>query len=320
MLLETTNRCNLQCPMCPRTHEPQAERDMPDELLYRVIEEFAMLGGDHLYLYGLGEPLLDPRLFDLTRRCAELDIGTIVSTNGVLLDEQHRAALLDSPCDHLLIGIDGHTEETYDLYRPGGDLERVRRQVIALAAEKRRRRVRMTLVVQLIRMPHNLHEVDDFVASWSRVPGVDLVRVKDEDLGLEEHRIYEPDAHLRGNPCHLLWRGAVVIRASGQVYPCYHIADIEEDGHIGDLHESSLAELWDGPAMRELRHIQARDEVPADHACSSCPCVRPRLPLIVGSMAVRGTVARRVVPLLERVALRLPYLVSERRIPRQFES
>ncbi len=319
MLLETTNRCNLWCPMCPRTHEPQAGRDMPDELLYEVIEEFARLGGDHIYLYGLGEPLLDSRLFDVIRRCTELDVGTIVSTNGVLLNERNREALLASPCDHLLVGIDGHTQETYDRYRQGGDLETVRRQLIALAAAKRQRRIPMTVVVQLIRMPHNLHEVDDFVAYWSRIPGIDLVRVKDEDLGLEEHRIYEPDAHLRLNPCHLLWRGSVVVRASGLVYPCYHIADVDGDGHLGDLAEHSLGELWDGPQMQELRRIQARDEVPNDHPCATCPCVRPRLPLIVGSMAVRGTVARKLVPILERVALRVPNIVSEQRIPRQFD-
>ena len=180
--------------------------DMPDDMLLPLLEDHARLGGDHVYLYGLGEPLLDKRIFDLLTYCESLSLHTILSTNATLLNAHRRERLLHSACDHLLIGIDGTDAETYSHYRTGGQYEKVVENVRALAREKLERGSNITLVVQFIRMRENQHQAEEFERLWRAVPGIDEVRIKEEDIGLPEHRTYAVEGHLRQNPCHLLWR------------------------------------------------------------------------------------------------------------------
>ncbi len=308
LMVETTVRCNLRCPMCPRTGVDYPQADLPDDLLYPLLEDYAAMGGDHVYLYGLGEPLLDPRIFDILARCRALGLGTVISSNGTLLNADRRRRLLDAGCDHFIVAIDGTDQETYGHYRAGGVYETVVAQVRALAAEKKARRAKMTLVVQFIRMHRNLHQQEDFLRLWRAVPGVDLVRLKEEDIGLPGHNLTGADGKGRKNPCFLLWRGPLVVRYTGDVYPCYHIA--EQGDALGNLRDVSLADLWDHPEMQRLRSMHAAGEGEVE-PCLSCPCIRPRRPFILGAMAVPGITTRYLIPLMERVSHRWPWIFNE---------
>ncbi len=312
LMVETTVRCNLLCPMCPRTGAGYPNEDMPDRMLYDLLDDHARLGGDHVYLYGLGEPLMDPRVFDILRRCRSLGLGTVLSTNATFLNARRRKALLDAGCGHLLVGIDGATEETYSYYRKGGKFERVRENLLALGREKVAAGSKMTIAVQFIRMKRNQHEVDTFLAQWRDAPGIDLCRVKNEDIGLAEHRTFEVDGDRRVNPCHLLWRGPLIARWDGRVYACYPQA---EDGEtVGHLAQQTLGEIWRSEKMQALRRLHVENR-PGEHPqCAVCPAARPRLPFVVGAMALSGTTVRRLVPVAERVALKFPRLFSEDRV------
>ncbi len=311
LMVETTVRCNLLCPMCPRTGAGYPNEDMPDDLLWALLEEFARLGGDHIYLYGLGEPLMDARIFELLARCRDLGVGTVLSTNGTFLNERRRSALLESGCDHLLVGLDGASAETYGYYRKGGKYDRVVDNLRDLGREKVEGGYEMTIVVQFIRMKRNAHEVQAFTDLWHGAPGIDLARIKSEDIGLEEHRTYEVDGHLRANPCHFLWRGPMLVRWNGDVFACYHHA--EHGTPVGNLAESSVAQLWDSEKMVALRTIHGEGKPADDACCATCPAPRPRLPLVLGAMALSGTTVRKLVPVAERLALTFPSLVSEKR-------
>jgi MoaA/NifB/PqqE/SkfB family radical SAM enzyme len=313
LMVETTVRCNLRCPMCPRTTERPGSHDMPDAVLWPLLEEHAALGGDHVYLYGLGEPLLDVRIFDVLRRCRELGLRTVLSTNATLLDAPRRAQLLDAGCDHLIASLDAATPETYARYRAGGDFHQTVANVRALAAEKHARSSETTLVLQFVRVAGNLAEQDAFTAMWSGVPGVDLVRLKDEDIGIPEHSLYRPDGWRRRNRCHLLWRGPLVARHDGRVFACYNLAGLDQP--LGRLPEQSLAELWASPALQALRTAHARRAVDPASPCGRCPAPRPRLPFILGATLLGGARSRALLPVAERLALRLPGLLQEDRQP-----
>ena len=319
ILVETTVRCNLRCPMCPRTGAGYPNEEMPDDMIYPLLEEFARLGGDHIYLYGLGEPLLDPRIYEILGRCNRLGLGTVVSTNATLLDGRAREALLDSGCEHLIVGVDGANADTYAYYREGGVYEEVVANIKALAAAKYVRSSEMTLVVQMVRMARNMAEVPEFLEFWKSVPGVDLVRIKDEDIGLPEHAIYEADGHRRENPCHILWRGPMVVRYNGDVFPCYNSA--EHGQPLGNLKDKGLEELWNSREIQDMRILHAQGRSSENPLCANCPSGRPRLPFILGAMALKGITVRKLMPIAERFALGRPTLYREsRQISGQVES
>ena len=304
LMVETTIRCNLQCPMCPRTGAGYPNEDMPDDMLYALLDDHARMGGDHVYLYGLGEPLMDSRIFDIVKYCKSRNLGTILSTNGTFLTSQRRQQLLESGCDHLLVGLDGASKATYDHYRVGGKYDKVVANLRALASENAALDNPLYIVVQFIRMKENWHEQDAFHSQWSNTPGIQEVRIKEEDIGLEDHRTFEVDGAQRKNPCHTLWRGPVVVRWNGDVFPCYPFAGANEC--IGNLRESSLEALWDGPELQHLRELHTSGRTDQNAHCSTCPAMRPRLPVVLGAMALRGTTVRQLVPIAERIAQRSP--------------
>src|SRR5438270_5124114 len=93
-IVETTAKCNLYCPMCPRETHKQPKEDMADEIFSRLVNE-AGASAEHMMLIGLGEPFLDPKIFDRIEYCERHNVSTLLSTNGTLLDEQNAAKLLE---------------------------------------------------------------------------------------------------------------------------------------------------------------------------------------------------------------------------------
>src|SRR5438874_9709838 len=85
-IVETTAKCNLYCPMCPRETHKQPKEDMTDEIFTRLVSE-AGQSAEHMMLIGLGEPFLDPKIFDRIEFCERHGVSTLLSTNGTLLDE-----------------------------------------------------------------------------------------------------------------------------------------------------------------------------------------------------------------------------------------
>lgn len=86
-IVETTAKCNLYCPMCPRETHKQPKEDMEDLVFNRLVQE-AGRSGEHMMLIGLGEPLLDPKIFERIEYCERHGVATLLSTNGTLLDER----------------------------------------------------------------------------------------------------------------------------------------------------------------------------------------------------------------------------------------
>ena len=63
-------------------------------------------------LIGLGEPFMDPHIFERIEFCHRHSISTLLSTNGTLLDERDAARLLDSPLEQITLSFDGANKET----------------------------------------------------------------------------------------------------------------------------------------------------------------------------------------------------------------
>jgi radical SAM protein with 4Fe4S-binding SPASM domain len=158
------------------------------------------------------------------------------------------------------------------------------------------------VVVQMVRMERNQHEVDDFIRFWSAVPGVDAVRVKEDETDL-----MRPDAgHMPGewrHPCHYLWRGPMYVKQSGDVYPCCQSYMLDGDP-AGNLHDQPLGEIFHSPAMRQLReqHVAGRAaEIPM---CARCRITIPHPLMVAGSMLVHGRWVRKFLPWVERAGRR----------------
>src|ERR1700693_5608947 len=144
-IVETTAKCNLYCPMCPRETHKQPKADMSDEHFKRLVEQ-AGRTAEHMMLIGLGEPFMDPRIFERINLCAQHTISTLISTNGTFLDEKIAARLLETPLEQITLSFDGATKESFEFYRKGAKFEKVRDNFVRFARLKHERRSKLQVV------------------------------------------------------------------------------------------------------------------------------------------------------------------------------
>ncbi len=303
-IVETTAKCNLYCPMCPRETHKQPKEDMTDEIFERLVQE-ARGTGEHMMLIGLGEPFMDRKIFDRIEYCERHGIATLLSTNGTFLDEKTAARLLDSPLAHITLSFDGASKETFEHYRKGARFEKVRDNFVRFARMKHARRSRLQVVVQMVRMPGNAHEAGEFRRFWSAIEGVDQVRVKEDETNLVQPEAAHAGA--RGRRCHYLWRGAMYIKHDGRVYPCCQ-SYMLDGAPVGDLRRQSLPEIFNSEAMRELRRLHASGRAGEVDMCARCCTAIPHPALAAASLLVHGKWVRRAMPVVER-------LIYGRRLP-----
>jgi len=297
-IVETTAKCNLYCPMCTRETHLQPKADMSDAIFERLVGESAG-SAEHMMLIGLGEPFMDPRIFDRIEYCHRHSIATLLSTNGTFLDERLAARVLDSPLDEITLSFDGAKKETFEFYRKGAKFEKVRDNFVRFARMKHERRSKLQVVVQMVRMEGNAGEVGDFLAFWSALPGVDQVRIKEDETNL-----MRPDAGHAAedwkHPCHYLWRGPMYVKQNGDVYPCCQ-SYMLDGAPLGNLADRSLVRIWNSAEMERMRRLHASGRGGEVDVCSRCCTTIPHPALVIGSLVLHGHTVRRLLPIVERL-------------------
>jgi radical SAM protein with 4Fe4S-binding SPASM domain len=256
-----------------------------------------------MMLIGLGEPLLDPRIFDRIEHCARHGISTLLSTNGTLLDEPMAARLLATPLEHVTLSFDGSTKESFEFYRKGARFEKVRDNFVRFCRMKAERRSKLHIVVQMVRMERNAGEVDDFLSFWRAVPGVDQVRIKEDETNLMRPSAGHEAQDWR-HPCHYLWRGPMYVKHNGDVYPCCQ-SYMLDGAPAGNLGEQPLADIWNSEMMQRMRSLHASGRAGEIDVCSRCCMTIPHPALAAGSLILHGRTVRRALPLVERIGARL---------------
>jgi radical SAM protein with 4Fe4S-binding SPASM domain len=127
--VEPTNICNLQCPLCP-TGSNSLKRPkgcMSLQTFHRILDEL----GDVLisvYLHCFGEPFINREMPEMIKACTSRNILTLCATNGHFIQTLGDALkIIDAGLTTMVIALDGSTQEIYQSYRKGGNIEKVKR-------------------------------------------------------------------------------------------------------------------------------------------------------------------------------------------------
>ena len=297
-IVETTAKCNLYCPMCPRETHKQPKEDMTDAVFQNLIHE-TQHAAEHVMLIGLGEPFMDKQIFSRIEYCEQHGIATLLSTNGTFLDEATCDKILRSPLRHLTLSMDGASKESFEVYRKGARFEKVRDNFVRLCRMKHERKAPLQIVVQMIRMEKTEPEVDEFLRFWRQVPGVDQIRIK-----ADETNLLQPSAGHAAedwkHPCHYLWRGAMYVKHNGDVYPCCQ-SYMLDGAPVGNIGNQSMPRIFNGAPMQELRRKHVAGRAGEIDMCSRCCTSIPHPVLVAGSLLLHGETVRKMLPLVERL-------------------
>ncbi len=299
LIIENTGKCNLKCPMCPRELGYYPPQDFDFNLFKQIIDEVRDQT-ELVFPWGGGEPLMNPDLFKMIRYSKDAGIYTVVSTNATLLDRKRSYRILRSGLDHLIIAFDGTTPEVYQKYRKGAKFEKVRKNILRFLAIKTELQSPLFVVMQMVRLPENRHQVRDFHRMWS-IEGVDEIRIKEDEIVIPEVALEERINHdRRRHPCHQLWQGPPTVNYKGDFFPCCHTWQSEP---IGNVAEKSIYELWNSEKMQQMRAAHVRGDLSKYPDCQNCHAPNPRLPVVLGSFMVDMFKVRQWIPKMEKMAI-----------------
>ena len=156
--LDPTNHCNLKCPLCPTGlgDTSVAYGLFKLDKFKNVIDVFSKWA-QTVQLYSWGEPLLNKSFVEMIRYASQKPhkIRSVTSVNLNAITDEQIEGLLNSNLDALHLSIDGTTQEVYEKYRIGGNLETVFNNLKKLIAEKNVSKSNTKVIWDFIVMKHN---------------------------------------------------------------------------------------------------------------------------------------------------------------------
>lgn len=170
--IEPVGQCNLRCQMC----SIQFRQDGPPygppafmefEAFTQLVDQFEDVR--ELHMQGLGEPMMHPRFFDMVEYATRRGIRVTTNSNLTLLNDRRAERCVTSGLDCLHISLDGASAETYERIRVRAHFDRVLGNLERLLrARNRLGSASPTLVMVVVIMRQNLHELPDLVRLASR--------------------------------------------------------------------------------------------------------------------------------------------------------
>ncbi len=283
--IEPTTACNLRCPECPSGLRAfsRPTGNLRADFFRRMVNELAP---DLIYLifYFQGEPYINPNFLEMVSYARKRKIYTITSTNGHFLDDDNARRTVESGLDRLIISVDGVTQEVYEQYRIGGQLDKVLQGAANVVKWKKRlRSATPHIVFQFLVVRPNEHQIPE-IYRIARETGVDEVKLKTAQVydyrhgnplipRQERYARYKRNAageyelkHALLNHCWKLWH-ACVITWDGTVVPCCF--DKDASHRMGSLQKNSFREVWQGEHYRDFRRaiLGGRDQI---DICTNC--------------------------------------------------
>jgi radical SAM protein with 4Fe4S-binding SPASM domain len=287
LMVEPTNHCNLECPLCP-SGNGEMTRPRGNLELVHFKKVFDQMSDDLLLclLWNQGEPFLNSNLTKMIRHAADRNVATITSTNvHYIRSEEEAEGIINSGLSELILSLDGVDAETYVTYRVGGDFDRVIKGIELITEAKRRLNSPTPQIhLQFILMKHN----EDQVATARKMAhdfGVDRLSLKTAQVYTEEeaetflptdesmsrYDYSKSGVSVKGkikNTCRHLWYSTVV-NWDGAVSPCCFDKDVHYG--LGDTNNGhTIDEVWEGEKYTDFRNaiLKDRASVPICNNCS----------------------------------------------------
>ncbi|MFK7899989.1 MAG: SPASM domain-containing protein [Cyclobacteriaceae bacterium] len=282
---EPTTSCNLRCPECPSGLRSFSRPTgmLEESLFHSVIDELAPTLS-YLTFYFQGEPYLNSRFLEMVNYANKKKIYTATSTNAHYLDSVNAEKTVRSGLDKLIISIDGTSQETYEAYRIGGDLEKVKEGTKHIVHWKKKlKSTTPHIVFQFLVVKPNEHQIEE-VHQLAKELGVDQVTLKTAQIYDYENGnslIPENEKYSRykrkknggyqikntlSNSCWKMWYSCV-ITWDGKVVPCCF--DKDANHPMGSTSSQSFKSLWNSDSYQRFRQslLISRSEI---EICKNC--------------------------------------------------
>ena len=274
VIVAVTNVCDMACIHCAH---PVIKKDrdykatfMTPQTHSRIVEQTKPYR-DQLWVFRYaadGESLLNPHFLDMVEETKAAGIGPVdLTTNAMSLTDEKMRRLLEAPVDIIDVSLDAYSKETYEKVRIRGKFEVVTSNLKRLVAMRDEIGAPTKIMTSIIQQKESLGEVAAFEQFWGEIVDEVLVRGLNTDLGIvNASETYFDDQIVRW-PCPQFWK-RVTINQHGEVRFC--VEDWRNTGIVGNVEETTLAEIWPSSLYDEFRELHATGRWGDMTMCRGC--------------------------------------------------
>jgi radical SAM protein with 4Fe4S-binding SPASM domain len=279
--VEICRYCEVNCLYCYPIREnspyPQESLLYPLESYKQLVDQFK----DSIFLislYDIGEPLHNPQVLDYIHYAHQHRVGTAISSSlSVEREDRFWRDLVTSGLDHLVVAIDGTSQEVYNRYRRNGQFDLVMSNLKKLLAFKKETNSRLFIEWQMIDFTWNRSEQRE-AEKMAYQLGCNLFRLipdlsvphygrrpsRRESLAVGTTSPLTEKSAIRDRNCVLAYI-LFFVTYHNDVRLCYKV--YHHDMRIGNLTDNSFSDIWNG---NEIARVRDPKQICAREGCRTC--------------------------------------------------
>lgn len=230
--IELISDCNLNCIFCPRDKIIRKQRKLTDnqiDTLKKWLPEKCSI-----MFSGMGEPLLDKRIFDLINYLSSSKRIIGITTNGHLLNKNTIQKLINTKLNFLQISLNAINKNTYYKISNGKQNDKIFQILNYLSKNKKD-----NLIIQVSLIDTYISKKDiELIENLKQKPDFNFFIKKEHNRG----GYLESKLKANFSTCYLFSQ-FTFINSDGNILSCCH--DIRSNNILGNIETHSFAEIID---------------------------------------------------------------------------
>lgn len=299
--IETTNRCNMRCKMCPRTTMMTRKiEDIDKETFIKIVkqlkphsdEEWAEwkkycekkygiseddeASENHFFLYiiskviqlhGYGDPLLDRHMHEYVKILHENGFYSYFSCNPANINLELTYKMLDMGLDYIKYSIESVNDEVHKTIRgEKSNFTESYRKIKEVIDYKHRNNLKTTIVITMLDL-NRTNQKEDYDKLLEAFKDLDVyIYLKSEDCQWYRKDFHGTKSIHWSEVCKHPWM-SMTVKSNREAAMC--MEDFNNEIVFGDVHESSLKNIWNSEAYREFRmkHLEVCKGMKCNEQC-----------------------------------------------------
>lgn len=299
--IETTNRCNMRCKMCPRTTMMTREiEDIDRDTFIKVVDQlkphradewerwkaycevkYGVSEGDgpsenHFFLYviskviqlhGYGDPLLDKNMHEYIGILHDRGFYSYFSCNPANINLELTYKMLDAGLDYIKYSIESVDDTVHKTIRgEQSNFSESYQKIQEVLDYKHKNNLHTTIVITMLDL-NRTNQKEDYDKLMAAFEGMDVyIYLKSEDCQWYRKDFHGTKSIHWSEICKHPWM-TMTIKSNGEATMC--MEDFNNEIILGDVHSQTLKEIWNGDEYRQFRrdHIEVKRGIKCSEQC-----------------------------------------------------
>lgn len=262
--IEVSNKCNMNCIMCPRDELSREAGIMSLADFKRIIDEAHDHGFTRLNLTGYGEPFFSvDTALSFIDYAKKYKFHLYVITNGLNVNEKLARALIDTGFEEIRFSVCGVSQEVYNRVH-GVNTRDIVYQNIERLLDLRKGKQFPKVYISSVYLEENKHELEEWVKYWEDKADIVEWWKPHNYMGARDYRRLQEERMTCGRPK----RGPLQLLWDCKISACCF--DYNGELILGDLKQQSIKDYYGNQKLLDMIEAHEKKEFWKYPTCDRC--------------------------------------------------